>query len=71
LVAEPDGAGGEVLRGLGVESRQVRQMVSALLAGYVHLRANQGEDAITVAVGRALEPVLRRLDRIEEQAGLK
>jgi ATP-dependent Clp protease ATP-binding subunit ClpA len=71
LVAEPDGAGGEVLRGLGVESRQARQMVSALLAGYAHLRANQGEDAITVALGKALEPVLRRLDRIEEQAGLK
>jgi ATP-dependent Clp protease ATP-binding subunit ClpC len=71
LVAEPDGAGGEVLRGLGVESRQLRQMVSALLAGYVHLRANQGEDAITAAVGKALEPVLRRLDRIEENAGLK
>jgi ATP-dependent Clp protease ATP-binding subunit ClpC len=71
LLAEPDGAGGEVLRGLGVESRQVRQVVSAVLAGYVHFRANQGEDAITVAVGKALEPVVRRLDRLEEQAGLQ
>jgi ATP-dependent Clp protease ATP-binding subunit ClpC len=71
LIAEPDGAGGELLRGLGVESKQVRQIVSAVLAGFVHLRAKQGDDEITAAVGKALEPVLRRLDRLEETAGIK
>ncbi|MGB3437913.1 MAG: Clp protease N-terminal domain-containing protein [Actinophytocola sp.] len=71
LVAEPDGTAGQVLRGLGAEARQVRQVVSAALAGYVHLQANQGgAAALTTAVGKALEPVLRRLDRLEEQAGL-
>lgn len=72
LVAEPDGTAGRVLRGLGAEARQVRQAVSAALAGYVHLQANQGgAAALTAAVGTALEPVLHRLDRLEENAGLK
>ncbi|MCT2583814.1 Clp protease N-terminal domain-containing protein [Actinophytocola gossypii] len=71
LIAEPDGTAGEVLRGLGVESRSARQAVSAALAGYVHLRANQGgADPVATALGKALEPVLRRLDRLEERAGL-
>lgn len=72
LVAEPDGTAGQVLRGLGAEARQVRHAVSAALAGYVHLQANQGgAAALTAAVGKALEPVLQRLDRLEENAGLK
>ncbi|MFC4855139.1 Clp protease N-terminal domain-containing protein [Actinophytocola glycyrrhizae] len=71
LVAEPEGTAGRVLRGRGAETRQVRQVVSAALAGYVHLQANQGGSAaLTAAVGKALEPVLRRLDRLEENAGL-
>ncbi|MFI7674736.1 Clp protease N-terminal domain-containing protein [Actinophytocola sp. NPDC049390] len=71
LVAEPDGTAGQVLRARGAEPRQVRQVVSAALAGYVHLQANQGgAAALTAAVGAALEPVLRRLDRLEENAGL-
>ncbi|SNS16378.1 ATP-dependent Clp protease ATP-binding subunit ClpC [Streptosporangium subroseum] len=39
LVAEPDGAAGHILRGLGAEPRLTRRAVSAALAGYVHLRA--------------------------------
>ncbi|HEX2133701.1 MAG TPA: Clp protease N-terminal domain-containing protein [Actinophytocola sp.] len=71
LVAEPDGTGGEVLRGRGVESRSARQAVTAALAGYVHLRANQGgADPVATALGKALEPITRRLDRLEEQVGL-
>jgi ATP-dependent Clp protease ATP-binding subunit ClpC len=69
LVNEPDGAAGQLLRGLGAEPKQVRQAVTATLAGYVHLRANQG--GIGAAVGQALKPVLERLDRLEEKAGLK
>ncbi|GAB1515908.1 Clp protease N-terminal domain-containing protein [Actinophytocola sp. KF-1] len=72
LLAEPDGTAGQALRERGAESRQVRQVVSAALAGYVHLRANEGgAAALTAAVGKALEPVLRRLDRLEENAGLR
>jgi ATP-dependent Clp protease ATP-binding subunit ClpC len=72
LAAEPDGTAGQVLRGLGAEPRQVRQVVSAALGGYVHLQANQGGSAaLTAALGKALEPVLRRLDSLEAQVGLK
>jgi ATP-dependent Clp protease ATP-binding subunit ClpA len=69
LVAEPEGTAGQVLRGLGAEPRQVRQVVMAALAGYVHLRANEG--GLTAAMGQLLEPVLQRLDRLEANAGLK
>ncbi|TDV55241.1 Clp protease N-terminal domain-containing protein [Actinophytocola oryzae] len=68
LVAEPDGAAGELLRGLGVEARQVRQVVSAALAGYVHLQANTG--GVAAAMGQALQPLLERLDRLEAKVGL-
>lgn len=74
LVAEPDGEGGRLLRARGAEAKTVRQVVTAALAGYVHLRSNQAADAgqaLTAAIGKALEPVLTRLDRLEEQAGLK
>lgn len=73
LVTEPDGAAGQVLRTLRAEPRQVRFAVSAALAGYVHLQANQAGGAantVTAALGTALAPVLRRLDRLEERAGL-
>lgn len=72
LIAEPDGAAGQVLRGQGAEAKTARQVVTAALAGYVHLRSNQADagQTITAAVGKALEPVLARLDRLEEQAGL-
>jgi len=75
LLAEPDGAGGEALRGLGVELRSTRHAVGAALAGYVHLQANQANQAgpvaglVADAVGKALQPVLRRLDRLEERVG--
>ncbi len=69
LVAEPDGAAGQLLRGLGVEPKQVRQAVSAALTGYVHLQANTG--GVAAAVGQALAPLLQRLDRLEEKVGLK
>jgi len=71
LVAEPDGAGGEVLRGLGVETRRTRQTVAAALSGAVHLRTNQDPGGQLAAVlEKALEPVLHRLDRLERRAGL-
>lgn len=70
LVAEPDGTAGQVLRGMGVESRAVRQVVSALLAGYLQANQAAGGSALTTAVGQALEPVLRRLDRLEQRVGL-
>jgi len=72
LVAEPDGTAGQVLRGLGAEQRTVRQVVSAILAGYVQAdQAGRGPASlVAAAVGQALEPVLRRLDRLEEKSGM-
>jgi ATP-dependent Clp protease ATP-binding subunit ClpA/post-segregation antitoxin (ccd killing protein) len=70
LVSEPDGAAGEVLRGLGAEPKQVRNAVSAALAGYRHLRANQGGNVTADAVSQALKPIVERLDRLEKKVGL-
>lgn len=72
LLAEPDGSAGQLLRGRGAEPRQVRQVVSAVLAGYVHHQANQagGSVALTAVVTKAMEPVLNRLERLEKNAGL-
>ncbi|MPZ79873.1 MAG: ATP-dependent Clp protease ATP-binding subunit [Actinophytocola sp.] len=81
LVAEPAGAAGQVLRGLGVELRGARHAVRAALAGYVHLRDHQAAQAgtapmanvvvaaVDAAVDTALQPVLNRLDRLEEKVG--
>lgn len=72
LLAEPDGAGGEVLRGLGVELRAARRTVAAMLAGYQQAKqagAGPVADLVSDTVGKALGPVLRRLERLEERVG--
>ncbi|WP_436762052.1 Clp protease N-terminal domain-containing protein [Streptosporangium sp. V21-05] len=83
LVAEPDGAGGRILRELGAEHRLTRHAVSAALAGYVHLRAQtqattppppqvlpaDAANALSAAVREELRPVLLRLERLEERLG--
>jgi ATP-dependent Clp protease ATP-binding subunit ClpA len=46
LISEPDGAGGQVLRGLGADERQARRAVTASLAGIEYWQARtQGRDA--------------------------
>ncbi|HEY7591582.1 MAG TPA: Clp protease N-terminal domain-containing protein [Actinophytocola sp.] len=72
LLAEPDGAGGEVLRGLGVELRAARHAVGAALMGYEQAKlagASPVVNMVNQAIRTALEPVLRRLDRLEARAG--
>jgi ATP-dependent Clp protease ATP-binding subunit ClpA len=70
LVAESDGTAGEVLRATGVDTRSVRRAVVAALAGYVHLRANQPPaDLIATAVRTELQPLVTRIERLEERAG--
>ena len=72
LLAEPDGAGGEVLRRLGVELRGTRHAVGAALAGYRQARTagvSPVANWVSEAIGEALKPVLRRLDRLEGTAG--
>lgn len=74
LLAEPDGTGGQVLRGLGVELRPARQAVSAWLAGYVYLQANQAAggsaNVVAAAVEQALQPIIGRLDQLEQRVGV-
>ncbi|GAA2871924.1 hypothetical protein GCM10010517_32250 [Streptosporangium fragile] len=81
LITEPDGAAGQILRGLGAEQRLTRRAVSAALAGYVHLRAQTqaaapppalpagAAEALSAAVREELRPILRRLERLEEHLG--
>ncbi|MEN3536923.1 Clp protease N-terminal domain-containing protein [Microbispora sp. ZYX-F-249] len=84
LVAEPDGAAGQVLRARGAEPRLTRRAVSAALAGYVHLRA-QGQGAsqntsqdlpqnaaqiVAAVVRQEIAPLLRRVERLEQHAGV-
>lgn len=77
LIAEPDGTAGQVLRGMGAELRSTRRAVVAALAGYVHLRAQgtagtqaEAASAIAGAVRQELQPLIARIERIEEHVGL-
>lgn len=79
LIAEPDGIGGQVLRGLGAELRLTRRAVSAALAGYVHLRANQQQAAanaptltdpmakLSSLIEQQLKPVVQRIESLESR----
>ncbi|MEJ3653166.1 Clp protease N-terminal domain-containing protein [Actinomycetes bacterium KLBMP 9759] len=77
LVGEPDGTAGRVLRAVGVDLRSARRTVVAALTGYVHLRAQTTATApadaaamITTVVRRELRPLLDRVERLEQRAGV-
>ncbi|MDX6421094.1 MAG: hypothetical protein QOG28_5714, partial [Trebonia sp.] len=54
LISEPDGAGGQILRGLGVDERQARRTVTASLAGIEYWQARgQGQGAAASGSGLA------------------
>ncbi|WP_433057672.1 Clp protease N-terminal domain-containing protein [Dactylosporangium sp. CS-033363] len=61
LIAEPDGAAGQVLRSLGADLKLTRRAVSAALAGYVHLQAQ------TPTIEAALKPLVERIERLESR----
>jgi ATP-dependent Clp protease ATP-binding subunit ClpA len=79
LIAEPDGVAGRILRGLGADIRLTRRAVSAAIAGYVHLRANQQQQAADTAtptladsmaklstlIEQQLKPVVQRIESLE------
>ncbi|MEV5755141.1 Clp protease N-terminal domain-containing protein [Actinoallomurus sp. NPDC052308] len=73
LVAEPEGTAGRVLRSLGADPRLTRRAVTAALAGYVHLRAQTSAadpaQALAAAVQRQLQPLVARIERLEERFG--
>ncbi|MEU7688928.1 ATP-dependent Clp protease ATP-binding subunit [Microbispora sp. SCL1-1] len=86
LVAEPDGIGGQVLRERGAEPRLTRRAVVAALAGYVHLRAQAQDasasqstaqassqsavQAVAAVVRQEIAPLMRRIERLEQHAGV-
>jgi ATP-dependent Clp protease ATP-binding subunit ClpA len=77
MISEPDGTAGHVLRELGIDLRSARRTVVAALTGYAHLRAQTGNtspaDATTMiatAVRQELRPIVDRIERLEQRAGL-
>ena len=55
LISEPDGTGGQVLRGLGADERQARRTVTASLAGIEYWQARaQGRGQGAAASGSGL-----------------
>lgn len=79
LIAEPDGAAGRILRGLGAELRLTRRAVSAAVAGY-YIHAQQSKAATATVtdpmtklaelIDQQLGPVVQRLERVESNLGL-
>ncbi|WP_397223225.1 Clp protease N-terminal domain-containing protein [Nocardiopsis lambiniae] len=68
LVAEEEGAGGDVLRSLGAESRSTRRALTAALAGYVHSpQAGPGPGAPPDTLDARPAPLLARIQRLEER----
>jgi ATP-dependent Clp protease ATP-binding subunit ClpC len=69
LAAEPGGAAGTLLRSRGVDGRGTRRAVAAAVAGYGHLRANQGAaTGIATAIRAELAPLVERIERLEARA---
>ena len=55
LISEPDGVGGQILRGLGVDERQARRTVAASVAGIEYWQARpQGRGQGAAASGSGL-----------------
>ena len=67
LIAEPDGVAGRVLRGLGADLRLTRRAVSAAIAGYVHLRANQQQQAAAATAPTLTDPMAKLSELIDQQ----
>jgi ATP-dependent Clp protease ATP-binding subunit ClpA len=78
LIGEPDGLAGRILRGHGAELRLTRQSVTAALVGYAHLSTQRAagaaaapvtESALAAAIRQELEPLMQRVERLEQRLG--
>jgi ATP-dependent Clp protease ATP-binding subunit ClpA len=73
LIAEPDGLGGQILRGMGAELRLTRRAVAGALMGWAHRGQVQRDPAspdiavLAATLREQLAPILTRLDRLEER----
>lgn len=70
LIAEPDGVAGQVLRSAGADLRSLRRAVTAALAGLMHTRSQPAtaQPDIAAAVTAAIQPLVERIERLEERA---
>jgi ATP-dependent Clp protease ATP-binding subunit ClpA len=68
IASEPDGPGGEVLRGVGADLKSTRASVAAALVGYAHLRAQgSGSAAPGGGLAKLLAPLVERIERLEKR----
>jgi ClpA/ClpB-like protein len=71
LAAEPDGNAGKALRAAGADLKTVRRAVATAIAGYAHLRAATasppGATGILTAVRAELQPLIQRIERLEQR----
>lgn len=67
VIAEPDGPGGEELRGLGADLKGTRRAVQTALAGIIHLKKQQ---TAAPDAAKVLEMIMARLARLEQHAGI-
>lgn len=72
LLVEPDGVAGQVLRAAGADPRLIRRATAAALASYVHLHTQMtaqqaGTPDVAAAVRQELQPLVRRIERLEER----
>jgi ATP-dependent Clp protease ATP-binding subunit ClpC len=69
IVMETEGAGGRVLRELGLDLKSARKAVTAALTGYAHLRAQEASAVPTAVLTAALKPIVERIERLEQRLG--
>jgi ATP-dependent Clp protease ATP-binding subunit ClpA len=67
LVAEPDGAAGQLLRSLGAEPRLTRRAVAAALSGFVRGQSQAPQQDPGALLQQTLRPIVERLERMEER----
>jgi ATP-dependent Clp protease ATP-binding subunit ClpC len=79
LVGETDGAAGQLLRALGAEPKPTRRAVTAVLAGWRAGYVAQQTQSVPAApaatldaasvLRRELQPLIARIERLEQRAG--
>ena len=74
LIAEPDGLGGQIMRGMGAELRLTRRAVAGALMGWAQRAQVEAESApkdLATTLGAALRdqlaPIVTRLDQLERR----
>ena len=71
LAGETEGIAGQALRAAGAELRLARRAVTAAIAGYTHLKTQQGKEAAAAAaIQHDMQHINERLGRLEERLAI-